>query len=147
MANPYGCRATVQRRPAVRRFTVVVLGAFAGVALVLSVVGLYGVVAYLVGRRTQEIGVRMALGARPSDILRSILGEGGTLAAIGIAFGITVSLGVTRLIQHLLFDVSPTDPLTFTSVALLLLLVTLGACYIPARRAMRVNPMVALRAE
>jgi predicted permease len=130
-----------------RRFTIVVLGTFAGVALLLSIVGIYGVVSYLVGQRTHEIGVRMALGAQPADIRLAVLGEGGTLAAIGIASGVTVSLGVTRLLQNLLFGVSATDPLTFGSVSVLLLVVTLGACYLPARRAMRVNPMVALRNE
>jgi predicted permease len=130
-----------------RRFSLVVLGAFAVVALLLSLVGIYGVVSYVVGQRTHEIGVRLALGAQGRDILHDVLGGGGRMAAIGIALGLAGAFGLTRLMASLLFGVSATDPLTFGSVAALLLVVTLGACYLPARRAMRVDPMVALRTE
>jgi predicted permease len=130
-----------------RRFSMVLLGTFAALALVLAGVGIYGVISYLVGQRTHEIGVRIALGAQRSDILRLILGQGGTLAGVGIALGFAAALGLTRLMSGLLFGVKPADPLTFAAVALLLSLIALIACYVPARRAMRVDPVVALRYE
>ncbi len=130
-----------------RRFSMILFGVFAGLALLLASIGIYGVVSYLAGRRTHEIGVRVALGAQGRDVLRLVLGDGAKMAAIGIGAGLIVSAGLTRLMADLLFGVSATDPLTFLGVAALLLSVALAACYVPARRAARVDPMVALRYE
>ncbi len=130
-----------------RRFSMILFGVFAGLALLLASIGMYGVVSYLAGGRTHEIGVRMALGAQGRDVLRLVLGEGAKMAAIGIGAGLIVSLGLTRLMAKLLFGVSATDPVTFAGVAALLLLVALAACYFPARRATRIDPMAALRYE
>src|SRR5208282_4010622 len=128
-----------------RWFSMILLGAFAGLALLLSSIGIYGVISYLVGQQTREIGIRMALGAQRGDVLRLILGSGARLALIGIAIGIAAAFGLTRLMAGMLYGVTATDPLTFGVVALVLVLVALAACYIPARRAMRVDPLVALR--
>jgi predicted permease len=130
-----------------RRFSMILFGVFAVLALVLSSVGIYGVVSYIAGQRTQEIGIRMALGAQRADILRMVLGEGAKMTAVGVVIGLLVALGLTRLTAKLLFGVSATDPFTFAAVSSLLVVVALAACYIPARRAMRVDPMVALRHE
>ena len=132
---------------AVRRFTMQILGIFAAFALLLSTIGIYGVLSYVVGQRSNEIGIRMALGAQRSDILQMILGHGARMAAAGIAVGLLAALGLTRLMSGILFGIGATDPLTFVGVSVLLILVALAACYIPARRAMRVDPMVALRYE
>ncbi len=132
---------------AARRFSMILLGIFGALALVLSCVGIYGVISYLVGQRTHEIGVRMALGAKPTDVLRLILGEGARMALIGIAIGITAALGLTHLMSRMLFGVSALDPWTFGVVAGGLTLVAVAACYIPARRAMFTDPIVALRCE
>jgi predicted permease len=130
-----------------RRLSTALLGVFAAIALMLAVVGIYGVISYLAAERTNEVGIRMALGAQPRDVLRMVVGQGGKMALVGIAIGITASLACTRLIANLLFRVGPDDPITLVTVAVLLALVSVGACYIPAHRAMRVDPMVALRHE
>jgi putative ABC transport system permease protein len=129
------------------RFRTVLLGSFAGVALLLSAVGIYGVMAYAVSRRTREIGIRIALGARSEDMLKLIFGQSMTLTLLGVLLGLAGAFAVTRVMNSLLFGVTSTDPFTFTGVTLLLCGVALLASYIPARRAMRVNPMVALREE
>ena len=130
-----------------RRFSMVLLGSFASFALLLAAIGIYGVFSHQVAQRTHEIGVRMALGARPRDVLRMILEQSGTLALGGIAMGVVASIGLTRLMASMLFGVSATDPVTFLTVVSILLTVALMACWVPARRAMRVDPMVALRHE
>jgi ABC-type antimicrobial peptide transport system permease subunit len=132
---------------AARRFSMILLGIFAGLALVLSCVGIYGVISYVVGQRTHEIGVRMALGAQRGDVMRLVVGEGVRMTLFGVAGGVGASLGLTRLMADQLFGVTPQDPLTFAAVAVVLTLVALLACYLPARRAVRVDPMVALRYE
>jgi predicted permease len=137
----------VTRSVRAQRFSMILLGAFALLALLLASIGIYGVISYLVGQRVNEIGIRMALGAQRKDILRMIVGEGARLAALGAGIGILAALGLTRLMASQLYAVSVTDPVTFAGVAIILVGVALFACYIPARRAMRVDPMVALRYE
>ena len=129
------------------RLYATLVGAFALLALVLASVGLYGLIAYVVGQRTHEIGIRLALGAVPAAVLRTVLGQGARLAAIGLILGVVASIALNRSVSALLFGVTPTDPMTYCGVALLLIVVTLTAAYIPARRAARVDPMVALRCE
>jgi putative ABC transport system permease protein len=130
-----------------RRLYMILLGVFAGAALLLTSVGIYGVMSYSVNQRTQEMGIRIAVGAERGAVLRLVLGQGARAALLGIAAGIAAALALTRLMASLLFGVSATDPLTFLAVATLLTLVALSASYIPARRAMRVDPMAALRHE
>ena len=137
----------VARSIANQRFSLALLGAFAGLALLLAGVGIYGVLSYLVGQRTPEIGVRMALGAQRGDVLRMILQDGVRLTLIGTVIGIGAALELTRFMASMLFGVKPTDPATFAAVGLVLCAIGLLACYIPARRAAKVDPMVALRYE
>jgi ABC-type antimicrobial peptide transport system permease subunit len=123
------------------------LGSFAGLALLLAAVGLYSVLAYLVSQRTREIGIRMALGAQHSHVLRLVLGHGSRLTVAGLVVGVMVALSLTRLMKSLLFGIDSKDPATLAGVVVLMALVALAACYVPAHRAMRVEPMVALRDE
>lgn len=130
-----------------QRFNMILLGIFAALALALAAIGIYGLMAYSVGQRTHEIGVRLAIGAQRRNILRLVVGDGARLAFLGVAIGIAAAAFLTRLMASLLFEVTPIDPATFSTVAILLLLVGLLACYVPARRATRVDPLVALRHE
>lgn len=123
------------------------LGVFAALALVLSSVGIYGVVSYMVGQRTHEIGIRMALGAQQIDVLKIVLGQGAMMALAGVVAGLIGAIVLTRLMTKMLFNVSPTDPLTLVGVSMILTLVALVACYAPARRAMKTDPNIALRYE
>jgi predicted permease len=132
---------------AARRLSMILLAFFAVIALALSCIGIYGVISYLVGERTREIGVRMALGAQRSDVLRLILRQGATMALLGVVLGVILALALTRLMSAQLFGVTAHDPLTFAAVGVTLIVVALAACYLPARRAASVNPIVALHAE
>jgi putative ABC transport system permease protein len=132
---------------AARRFNLQLLAVFAGTALLLAAAGLYAVIAYLVSQRTREIGIRLALGAAPRHILRLMVGHGMKLTLAGMVIGFIGALAVTRLMRGLLFGVGPTDALTFLVATSSLILVALLACYVPARRAMKVDPLVALRCE
>jgi len=130
-----------------RRFSLVIFGVFGTVALLLAAMGVYGVTSYAVAQRTQEIGIRMALGARMADVLKLVLKGGMSLALIGAAIGLAGAFAITRVMSSLLFGVAPTDRATFIVVALVLLAVAFLACFIPARRATKVDPLVALRYE
>jgi ABC-type antimicrobial peptide transport system permease subunit len=124
-----------------------VLGSFGALAVVLACIGLYGVVSYSAAQRTREIGIRMALGAERRTVFAMLLGQGARLAALGIGAGLVAALAVTRVMTRFLYGVRPSDPLTFATVAFLLVAVAMLACYFPARRATRVDPMIALRHE
>ena len=137
----------VERSVADRRFLLALMIIFAALALSLTVIGLYGVISYLVSQRTQEIGIRMALGAQVRHIMQLILKHGVTLVALGVALGVVAAVVLTRLMAHMLYGVTATDPLTFSAIALLLTVVALVACYLPARRAAHVDPVTALRSE
>lgn len=137
----------VARSIASQRFSLILLGAFAGLALLLAGIGIYGVLSYLVGQRTREIGVRMALGAQRLDVLRMVLGDGVRMTIAGAFIGLVAALALTRLMASMLFGVRPADPATFAAVAVLLCGIALFACYLPARRAAKVDPIVALRYE
>jgi ABC-type antimicrobial peptide transport system permease subunit len=129
------------------RFAMLLLTSFGLLALLLASIGMYGVISYSVMQRTQEIGIRMALGAERRNVFGMMLGQGARLALLGIGIGLIGAFGVTRLMTAFLYGVQATDPLTFAAVSLLLVAITLLACYLPARRAMRVDPIVALRYE
>ena len=131
----------------VPRFNTVLLALFAGLAMILTAVGLYGVISYTVAQRTHEIGIRMALGAKPKDMMKLIIGQGMKLGVTGVAIGIAIAMGLTHFLSSMLFGITATDPVSFAAVIVMLLLVVVMACYVPARRAMRVDPMIALRHE
>jgi putative ABC transport system permease protein len=148
---PFASIATVDtlisRSLGERRFNLILLGSFALIALLLAGVGIYGLISFSISRRTHEIGVRMAMGARTGDILRMVLKEGLMLTVAGVGLGLAASIALTRLLESLLYDTSATDPLTFAVISLVLASVALAACFVPARRATKVDPMVALRYE
>jgi len=130
-----------------RRFAMILLSGFAALALVLACVGIYGVMAYIVSRRTLEVGIRMALGAARRDVILLVLGRGARLCLLGVVIGLASAMALTRLMGNLLFNISPTDPATLAGVGAILTVVALAACLIPARRAASVDPMRALRTE
>jgi putative ABC transport system permease protein len=130
-----------------QRMVMALLGGFAGVALLLAALGIYSVLSYSVGQRRREFGVRVALGAQPADVVRLVVGGGARLAMVGIAVGLVAALLLTRLMIDLLFGVPAADPITFGAVSALLVATSLVACYVPARRAIRVNPVDVLRHE
>jgi predicted permease len=147
ISRPQTMNEVIAASRAERRFSMILLDAFAVVALLLASLGLYGVISYLVGRRTHELGIRLALGAQRKDVLRLVLNHGMKMALGGVALGLVAALGLTRLLAKMLYGVSATDPITFAAIALILSGVALLACYVPARRATKVDPLVALRYE
>jgi predicted permease len=147
VSRPQTMNEVIGETLADRRFSMILLDAFAVVALLMASLGLYGVISYLVGQRTHELGIRLALGAQRKDVLRLVLGHGMKMALAGVALGLIGALGLTRLMSKMLYGVSTTDPMTFTLIAIVLAGVALLACYVPARRATKVDPLVALRYE
>ena len=147
MYNTESMDEIISNSLASRRFSMILMGVFAALALLMASIGIYGVISYLTSQRTQEIGIRMALGAGKSDVLLMVVRQGLKVVLVGVAIGIAGAFALTRFLASLLFGVKPTDPLTFTAVSLILIAVALLACYIPARRASRIDPMVALRYE
>jgi predicted permease len=147
ISDPQTMNHVIAESLAQQRFSMILLGAFAAVALLLASLGIYGVISYLVGQRTHELGIRLALGAQRQDVLRLVLSHGIKMALGGVALGLVVALGLTRLIAKMLYGVSATDPATFVVITLLLVMVALFACFIPAWRATQVDPLVALRNE
>jgi predicted permease len=147
ISRPQTMNEVIAGTLAARRFSMILLDAFAVVALLLASLGLYGVISYLVGQRTHELGIRLALGAQRKDVLRLVLNHGMKMALGGVALGLVAALGLTRLLAKMLYGVSTTDPLTFAVITLLLTMVALLACFVPARRATKVDPLVALRYE
>jgi putative ABC transport system permease protein len=137
----------IARSTGARRFAMTLLSVFAGLAMALASVGVYGVILYSVAQRTHEFGVRIAMGARERDVLKLVFKQGMKLVLIGVAIGLCASFALTRLVESLLFGVSAKDPLTFAIGALLLTMVAMLACWVPARRATKVDPLVALRCE
>jgi putative ABC transport system permease protein len=147
LGNPRTMNDMIARTLLQKKFTMLLLSIFAGAALLLAAIGLYGVISYSVAQRTRELGIRIALGAQRSDVLRLILRQGMTLVAAGVIFGIAASLGLTRLIASLLYGISASDPITFFLLSAALVFVAFIACWLPARRASAVDPIIALRAE
>ena len=147
ISNAQTMNEVIAESLAQRRFAMILLGAFAAAALLLASLGIYGVISYLVGQRTHEIGIRVALGASRAQILRLVLGHGLKMTLAGVALGLVAAFGLTRLIRTMLYGVGPNDPATFATIAVLLTVIALLACYIPARRATKVDPLVALRNE
>ena len=130
-----------------RRFNLALLGAFAAVSLLLAAIGIYGLISFSAGRRTHEIGIRMALGSRRVDVLTMILGQGVRLGLLGVGIGVVLALLLTRFLAHMLYSVEPTDPVVFAALAVLMLLLAILATYLPARRAAGLDPIKALRDE
>jgi putative ABC transport system permease protein len=147
LGNPRTMNDIIARTLLQKRFTMVLLSIFAGAALLLAAIGLYGVISYSVAQRTREMGIRIALGAQRSDVLRLILRQGMTLVAAGVVFGVAASLGLTRLIASFLYGISASDPITFFVLSAALVFVAFIACWLPARRASSIDPIVALHSE
>ncbi len=149
LLQPQTLEELIDQSPSVflRRYPSYLIGSFAALALLLAIIGLYGLVSYSVAQRTRELGVRMALGASQADVLRLVLREGVRLAFFGISIGLVAALAFAQLMRALLFGVNPADPTILIGVALVLGVVALAACFIPAHRATRVDPMIALRYE
>jgi putative ABC transport system permease protein len=147
LANLMPLEQWVRMHTRERQFALLILAAFGGLAVALGAIGVYGAASYAVSRRQRDIGIRVALGATPREIIAMVLAHGMTLAATGVAAGIVLGFGLGRFVRAMLYDVSAADPLTFSGVPLALLVVAALACYLPARRATRIDPLVALRAE
>jgi putative ABC transport system permease protein len=147
LGNPRTMNDMIARTLLQKKFTMLLLSIFAGAALLLAAIGLYGVISYSVAQRTRELGIRIALGAQRGDVLRLILRQGMTLVAAGVIFGIAASLGLTRLMGTFLYGISANDPITFFALSTALVFVAFIACWLPARRASIVDPIVALHAE
>jgi putative ABC transport system permease protein len=147
LGNPERMSDRVANSLYAARMGAILLAVFGGLALLLASIGLYGVMSFAVARRTRELGIRVALGARPGDVFRLVLRQGMTLVVAGLVLGVGIAAAVTRLLASFLYGVSTTDPLTFTAIPVLLTLVALLACYLPARRATKVEPLIALRYE